>query len=88
MSTRFFDICVAEKYKDRQSGEERTRWHTVGTLIRTTEGKMFLKLPFMGPERAFQVFEQKERNQAHGNAQRAAAGEPVKTDFQDDDIPF
>lgn len=86
MTSRRFDIVVAEKYKDRETQEERTRWHNVGTLVRMDDGKMFIKMPFMGPERFFQVFEQKERTQAHSNAQRASS--EVKTEFKDDDIPF
>lgn len=74
---KYYDICRKEIYTSQ--GQEKTKWHKVGTLRVMDDGKQFIDLPLLGP--SLYVFEQKERNEAHKTASQASS------DFRDDELP-
>ncbi len=62
------NICFAENYKS--NNEDRTKWHTVGTLFVKEDGKMSIKLDTVPVnfDGNFQVFD-REQNQNNGGQQ-------------------
>lgn len=73
------DIVVGRKYFAKESGEEKTRWITVGRLFIKDDGKMAIKFEdFVNPlafrnEKGdvwFNVFEQKKNENSPKNAQK------------------
>ncbi len=71
---KYYDICRKETYISQ--GQEKTRWHKVGTLRVLEDGKQFIDLPLLGP--SLYVFEQKAKNEAYAKA---------SGDFKDDELP-
>ena len=75
---KYFDICRKETYTSQ--GQEKTKWHKVGTLKILEDGKQFIDLPLLGP--SLYVFEQKEHNKAVKQATDVSGD-----GFRDDDLP-
>ena len=79
---KYFDICRKEVYTSQ--GQEKTKWHKVGTMRVLDDGRQFIDLPLLGP--SLYVFEQKEHNKAVKQAD--AAGADFRDDALPDDQPF
>lgn len=90
-----FDVVVAENYQ--HNGEEKTRWHNIGTLFADKEtGKMSLKLVNPGNIHLYKadgwcnVFVKKPKENAIEGAQTADANGELPDDqpINLDEIPF
>ena len=89
-------VYPAEKYIDRQTNEEKTRWLKCGSVFENDEGKLSVKITAMPTVLEagnwFRVFEPRNNEQQGQGGFRGGnpqpADKPKQTGFEDDDIPF
>jgi hypothetical protein len=88
-------VYAGEKYQDRQSGEEKTRYINMGVLFTRDDGSLTCKVEILpvGFNGWINFYPPKEHDNAKqasraGQAANQARGNPPKSDEPNDDIPW
>lgn len=95
MATKIYDaVATLGVYNDRQTGEEKKRYQTIGAVFQNDKGQLSLKLETIpvGPEWSgwISFFEPKPQGQQRPASQAAPAnrGQQPIADDDDESIPF
>ena len=85
-------VATIGTYKDRETGEEKKRYATVGTVFESEDGRLSLKLDTIpiGPGWSGYIafYDPKDSKDGNRPVQRSIPPAPPATNHDDDDIPF
>lgn len=81
------NAVYTEKWTDRNTGEEKKKYTTIGTLFQRDDGSMCLKM--LGSWVNFYDIKPRrdQVEKVYNEAKQAVSGDTMRQDF-DDDIPF
>lgn len=86
-----YNITIGNKYIDKTTGEEKTRWNNVGNYVEVVKEdgtvSRFIEL-YMFPGVKFSVFEEKPRDNNAKNGFNQGYSKPKAKKEEDEELPI